>query len=144
MHDYNTIFLVECQDKNGSLFHFVSFAQIQSIIYSRLTSKKISFICAFFSRCFQTRLLRRKQCEKFLFSYKTIPLRIHCCEYSPLILSLSVFSWQNVHQNALFISPFCHYYILSASGSQQFCKILLHIRLQCQKMSPSSSCSLQK
>lgn len=48
MHDYNTIFLVECQDKNGSLFHFVSFAQIQSIIYSRLTSKEISFNCAFF------------------------------------------------------------------------------------------------
>ena len=47
MHDYNTIFLVECQDKNGSLFHFVSFAQIQSIIYSRLTSKKIFLFVLF-------------------------------------------------------------------------------------------------
>ena len=30
-------------------------------------------------------------------------------------------------------------YILSASGSQKFCKILLHFRLQCQKMSSSPS-----
>ena len=60
VHDYNTIFLVECQDKNGSLFHFVSFAQIQSIIYSRLTSKKISFICAFFELLFSNEIIAEK------------------------------------------------------------------------------------
>ncbi len=44
VQDYNITFFVECQGENGALFYFVRFAQIQSIIYSRLTSKKISFI----------------------------------------------------------------------------------------------------
>ena len=60
MHDYNTIFLVECQDKNGSLFHFVSFAQIQPIIYSRLTSRKISFICAFYVSLLSNEIIAEK------------------------------------------------------------------------------------
>ena len=60
VHDYNTIFLVECQDKNGSLFHFVSFAQIQSIIYSRLTSKKISSICTFYESLFSNEIIAEK------------------------------------------------------------------------------------
>ena len=48
VQDYNITFVVECQGENGSLFYFVRFAQIQSIIYSRLTSKNIPFfiICA--------------------------------------------------------------------------------------------------
>ena len=48
MLDYNTIFFAERQDGNGFLFHFVNFAQAQTIFYSRLTSKNIPFfiICA--------------------------------------------------------------------------------------------------
>ena len=48
MLDYNTIFFVECQDRNGFLFHFINFAQTQVIFYSKLTSKNIPFcfICA--------------------------------------------------------------------------------------------------
>ena len=44
MLDYNTIFFVECQDRNGFLFHFVNFAQTQVIFYSRLTSKNLPFL----------------------------------------------------------------------------------------------------
>ena len=43
MLDYNTIFFVECQDRNGFLFRFVNFAQTQVIFYSKLTSKNIPF-----------------------------------------------------------------------------------------------------
>ena len=43
MLDYNTIFFVECQDRNGFLFHFVNFTQTWVIFYSRLTSKNIPF-----------------------------------------------------------------------------------------------------
>lgn len=48
MLDYNTIFFVECQDRNGFLFHFVNFTQTWVIFYSRLTSKifLFCFICA--------------------------------------------------------------------------------------------------
>ena len=43
MLDYNTTFFVECQDRNGFLFHFVNFTQNYVIFYSRLTSKNIPF-----------------------------------------------------------------------------------------------------
>ena len=48
MLDYNTIFFVACQDRNGFLFHFVNFTQTWAIFYSRLTSKNIPFcfLCA--------------------------------------------------------------------------------------------------
>ena len=44
MLDYNTIFFVECQDRNGFLFHFVNFTQTLAIFYSRLTSTNIPFL----------------------------------------------------------------------------------------------------
>ena len=40
---YNTIFLVECQDGNGLLFHFINFVQTRVIFYSRSTSKNLPF-----------------------------------------------------------------------------------------------------
>ena len=60
VQDYNITFFVECQGENGSLFYFVRFAQIQSIIYSRLTSKKISFICAFYESLFSNEIIAEK------------------------------------------------------------------------------------
>ena len=47
MLDYNTIFFVECQDRNVFLFHFVNFAQTQVIFYSRLTSKSLPFLTVY-------------------------------------------------------------------------------------------------
>lgn len=70
VHDYNTIFLVECQGENGSLFHFVSFAQIQSIIYSRLTNKKISFICAFYESLFSNEIIAEKAVLHLIIHHK--------------------------------------------------------------------------
>ena len=47
MLDYNTIFFVECQDRNVFLFHFVNFIQTKLIYYSRLTSKNIPFFALY-------------------------------------------------------------------------------------------------
>ena len=54
-------------------------------------------------------------CKKTEISRPTLDKILNGEIDSPLILSLSVFSFQKVHQNALFISPFCYYYILPDS-----------------------------
>ena len=58
MLDYNTTFFVECQDRNGFLFHFVNFTQTWAIFYSRLTRR--IFLFAFYVQLFSIKIIAEK------------------------------------------------------------------------------------